>query len=1207
LLRKLETFGGEQSELSLYRESLESFLKDQEVAAELFRSIEDPNDETAPSPDVLENRWKAIGGRELPDTQLWPETVTAFRREGLQQAFLSETLREILSARNIDRLLKEVRRQGGVSIQVSREKYFQRMKTKYSPVDLANLMPASVEDPGRMIIRDVFVPQIVRENPPSAEIPKDLAERYLFDSDDTAVSDSDQDFHEQDFSSLRKSYLDQAPTPALDIVTAQSNRLLVLTGDPGSGKSTLLRYLLTGIIEPPHDQQTGSPLQWTKAFQDFFPLLIELRDFHALRQRKNCETFLEYVSFMGKTQQWFLDDHALDDHLDKGSSLVMFDGVDEIFDPADRNRILDEIAGFSQRYSRARIIATSRPIGYKHHVLRSAGFSHFGIQDLDEDSIEAFVKGWFALTFPQNPQEVDQRVHRVLDSVRRSKSIRLLAGNPMLLTIMVLLGREQEMPRERVKFYEKAVEVLCHHWDANRNLSLPDDRYLNADDKKSLLRRIAMRMQVCEGGLKGNFIHNEDLEQEIKSYLIDEELQPDKVEAKKAARRMINQLHERNYILCLRAPDLFGFVHRTFLEYLMATEYVRRFDKQPQRMTIEDLICLFKQHCRDDDWREVLRLICGQIDETIVGKILDSLITKIKGNSPPELPLSILCLNEVRNQSKLREVGSKLLTQVARVSVETKNKEYLSQELLPACKEIGERWPGKESLRKRIVSQLQRFRENEWGQEFWPRFVAYLLSDRDSIAELALTEEGPAGGSHVRAAALDVMAEKWPDEETRSLLEERAVQDADGHACGTALKTLAEVWPDDRTREILIDRAVAEKNEWVRVSAVWALRKWRTEESVHEFLKGRITNDSSGIVRGVALHTIARNWPDRYSRDLAENLLINDPSDHVRNTAFSALAEIWKDDDTRKKLHESASSDSDVGVRQNAIWKLVRTWPDDVTKEFLIHRSSQDKHELIRSTALRELGEKWGESGPRELFETHAVNDEHKNPRVAAVDWLARIWPDDSARVLLNRCITDVDMIGPKENRFEMMISWRGTALGALVSNWHDEEIRMLLEDLCVHDRESNVRSTAIEGLANNWPTENTHRLLEGRARKDTDAAVRNAALRGLVENWPEESFRSLLEERAQQDSHEHVRNHAIRAIAEKWPDGEARELLERLAVTDNHESVRAAALEAIAMNWPDDNTRKLLKNRAEKDDHENVRMRALRALREKLPEEDKL
>ena len=86
----------------------------------------------------------------------------------------------------------------------------------------------------------------------------------------------------------------------LEVIAGAGNRLLVLTGEPGSGKSTLLRYLLTGIIEPPVDRQSGSPLPWMTTFKDAFPLLIDLRDFYALRRRDECDSFLEYVAYMAR-------------------------------------------------------------------------------------------------------------------------------------------------------------------------------------------------------------------------------------------------------------------------------------------------------------------------------------------------------------------------------------------------------------------------------------------------------------------------------------------------------------------------------------------------------------------------------------------------------------------------------------------------------------------------------------------------------------------------------------------------------------------------------------------------------------------------------------------------------------------------------------------------------------------------------------------
>ncbi|NQU23662.1 MAG: NACHT domain-containing protein, partial [Candidatus Nealsonbacteria bacterium] len=835
LLRNIETFGVKRSELPHYRESLEAFIRDRDVAAELYRSIEDPNDETAPSPQVLQDRWQAVDGHELPSDQLWLVTTLAYRNQALQQSFLSDPLREILLGKDVDRLLKEVLRQGGVKTQVRRDKYSLRMRTKFSPVDLANLMPAYADDPGRMVIRDVFVAQNVRENPPPVEIPKDLLKSSPHAPREAARHAERDDYTEDDerLEKLRTTYVSQSPKPVLDVIAATGNRLLVLTGEPGSGKSTLMRYLLTGIIEPPVDPQAGLPLPWTLAFEDAFPLLIELRDFYAMRRTGECDSFLEYVDYMGKTDQWFLDQHAVNGYLDAGPSLVMFDGLDEIFDPADRRRVMQEIAGFAQRYPRATIIVTSRPVGYKEQVLRDAGFAHFGIQDLADEQIETFIRGWFALTFPQQPLQAEQRIDRVLGSARQSKPIRLLAGNPMLLTIMALLGREEELPRQRAKFYEKAVEVLCHHWDANRNLQLPEDRYLNADEKKALLRRIAMRMQAGDGGLKGNIIAEDDLEQEIQGFLIDEQWETDAAEAKKAARRVIHQLRERNYILCLRGPHLYGFVHRTFLSYLTAAEYVRLFDKQPQQITIDELVELFDNHCRDDDWREVLRLICGQIDEQYVGRIVEHLATRTdlekwhtKG-SLPEIALAIHCLGDTRTPSRIEKSGRVLLEQTIELicrmfGAEGMYYDWAREELLNAAKELGSRWPGKEYL----VDNARRFKSiRTGGVNVCVDFIVAIAPDRDVLGDLAFAES-----YSIRTSAIASIAELWPDETTRKLLVDHAVQDEAEEPREGALRALAKKWPDETTRKLLTERAVDDENEYTRAAALRSLvKKWPDE------------------------------------------------------------------------------------------------------------------------------------------------------------------------------------------------------------------------------------------------------------------------------------------------------------------------------------------------------------------------------------------
>ena len=69
------------------------------------------------------------------------------------------------------------------------------------------------------------------------------------------------------------------------------------------------------------------------------------------------------------------------------------------------------------------------------------------------------------------------------------------------------------------------------------------------------------------------------------------------------------------------------------------------------------------------------------------------------------------------------------------------------------------------------------------------------------------------------------MAEKWPDQTTRDLLAQRAVQDDDSDVRSAALEALAEKWPDQTTRDLLAQRAVQEPSAQGRGAACCALGK----------------------------------------------------------------------------------------------------------------------------------------------------------------------------------------------------------------------------------------------------------------------------------------------------------------------------------------------------------------------------------------------
>ena len=103
---------------------------------------------------------------------------------------------------------------------------------------------------------------------------------------------------------------------------------------------------------------------------------------------------------------------------------------------------------------------------------------------------------------------------------------------------------------------------------------------MRENDKLELLRRVAARMQQAPDGLSGNVILAEDLQQEIEAYL-SQRWQQSPADAARIGRAMIEQLRSPQfYFMFLRCRSLYGFVHRTFLEYFCADEIKQRFDKK---------------------------------------------------------------------------------------------------------------------------------------------------------------------------------------------------------------------------------------------------------------------------------------------------------------------------------------------------------------------------------------------------------------------------------------------------------------------------------------------------------------------------------------------------------------------------------------------------------------------------------------------------
>jgi formylglycine-generating enzyme required for sulfatase activity len=271
-----------------------------------------------------------------------------------------------------------------------------------------------------------------------------------------------------------------------------------------------------------------------------------------------------------KAGEW---DTCLEDELLSGKLLLILDGLDEVPEHT-RGRVRRAVGALLRVYGKLkRIIVTCRVRSYLGPAVLP-GFTPHTLAAFNEDKIGAFVQGWY------QAQEQLGRVTATIAAERRrdlqraalSGDLRTLAGNPMLLTTMALIHqKEVGLPKERVRLYSLAVQVLLTRWQQRKGLVVsPELGAVLSDDLKlrALLERLAYEAHSRQAGKRrGGDLARKDLLEilEDKVYLGNAGL----------AAEFLDYVDQRAGLLVGQggagddqAPKTYAFPHRTFQEYL---------------------------------------------------------------------------------------------------------------------------------------------------------------------------------------------------------------------------------------------------------------------------------------------------------------------------------------------------------------------------------------------------------------------------------------------------------------------------------------------------------------------------------------------------------------------------------------------------------------------------------------------------------------
>ena len=364
---------------------------------------------------------------------------------------------------------------------------------------------------------------------------------------------------------------------------ATQYRWLVLRGAPGSGKSTFVRQLAAWLAAANLSEDLP-PAGWSS---DTLPLLVSLRDLapalDALaldgvseqeRNRRLVAVVREY--WQGELRELQAEAFArgLEQALDTGSVLLIFDGLDEVPEKL-RPRVRQAVQAAANAFAAVEhVIVTSRIRSYSGKRAALPNFDVHTLAPFDADKVKAFVARWYEAQAALGRMTQDKARENIADLQRATQSadLRELASNPMLLTTMAIVHqKEVGLPKERVRLYAKAVEVLLTRWQKRKNIPVSGQlKAVLSDDLKmrSIMELLAYRAHARQATSK----EDDKLARGDLITLLD---QPKYLGDTALAAEFLDYVDQRAGLLVGHGggeeqgyPQTYSFPHRTFQEYL---------------------------------------------------------------------------------------------------------------------------------------------------------------------------------------------------------------------------------------------------------------------------------------------------------------------------------------------------------------------------------------------------------------------------------------------------------------------------------------------------------------------------------------------------------------------------------------------------------------------------------------------------------------
>ncbi|MFD7696586.1 NACHT domain-containing protein [Streptomyces sp. NPDC059805] len=327
----------------------------------------------------------------------------------------------------------------------------------------------------------------------------------------------------------------------------------VVIGSPGVGKSTMTQHLVHQLSKD-------------DASDDAYAAVVV-----ACKEVSNTDGSAYILGAISKSikenLQLEISEQGLNDLATLGRCFVIFDGIDEIIDIVRRKQFVRVIESFAARYPLIPVLVTARRVGYGKAPF-SSEFSVYELDDFSDDQVAEYTSKWFQVT---------ERSSAERDAfLRETENVPDVRTNPLMLSLLCALYRARGyIPRNRREVYKACADLLFQRWDAMRHIEQPVDHRQYGTRLMQELALFFYKSQSAQAGVQEKQLRK------IISQFFTATASVDEVDAGNRAQDFLDFCADRAWLLTYQGTDdrdqrLFGFTHRTFMEYFAAEAIVRR-------------------------------------------------------------------------------------------------------------------------------------------------------------------------------------------------------------------------------------------------------------------------------------------------------------------------------------------------------------------------------------------------------------------------------------------------------------------------------------------------------------------------------------------------------------------------------------------------------------------------------------------------------